>query len=536
MSLRKFGLALFFVSLPLSSLPSLNTPSIPQQKKGTGLLALKDGRFIFDRPMKKVEAGVEILFPHGKVVVPERLIADFYNDKLDLTREPRNEKERQKIEKGYVFFQKRWVKKKVAQKLLARILKKRKKDLEERKAHTLWRNRYIVKTKDFTFEHNIPPELFENLKSLFQVYLKTFMKKWKRKPELAHKPVINLYANIEDYRQISGASGGIVGWYSPSSNQLHFFWDFTDPASTLNTMFHETNHMLADMINGDFRYPAWIEEPMAEYYGGSKWDPKKKKITPGQIQPGRLTVVKLGIKEGKTFTLKQLFRMERFGAVHYAWGWTFIHFLMKTPKYAKRFEKFYLDLAHKKGIKRKIFYGKVKTVTPEVAESLLLKYLKVKSLDQLQKEWMAYVKKLQVNSLEGMERAGTRFIMFGEEKMGRKLLEKAVKMGAKSPVTYTTLAQALYRTPEERRRALALLDKAAQIDPLFAVIYYRKGQILGSFNSMTKKKEGLRNLYLASEIEPDNWKYQNAIVDLETEIEEESKGSKKKKDSGSPKR
>ncbi|HHI80626.1 MAG TPA: hypothetical protein ENK02_11680 [Planctomycetes bacterium] len=149
---------------------------------------------------------------------------------------------------------------------------------------------------------------------------------------------------------------------------------------------------------------------------------------------------------------------------------------------------------------------------------------------------MAYVKKLQVNSLEGMERAGTRFIMFGEEKMGRKLLEKAVKMGAKSPVTYTTLAQALYRTPEERRRALALLDKAAQIDPLFAVIYYRKGQILGSFNSMTKKKEGLRNLYLASEIEPDNWKYQNAIVDLETEIEEESKGSKKKKDSGSPKR
>jgi hypothetical protein len=473
--------------------------------------------------MKKVEGGVKVKFPHGELMIPNRLIADFYNDKLDLSRKPKNEKEKLKLEKGYVFLQKRWVKKKVALKILERILKKRKKALEERKAHTLWRNRYIVKTKDIIFEHNLPPELFKDLKSLFEVYLKTFLRKWRRKPELAHKPVINLYANIEDYRQISGASGGIVGWYSPASNQLHFFWDFTDPASTLDTMFHETNHMLADMINGNFRYPAWIEEPMAEYYGGSKWDPKKKTITPGQIQPGRLTVVKLGIKEGKTFTLKQLFKIPRFSAVHYAWGWTFIHFLMKTPKYTKRYEKYYSDLAHKKGIKRKLVYGKVKTVTPEVAERLLLKYLKVKTLDQLQKEWMAYVKKLKVDSLEGMERAGTRFIMFGDRKMGKKLLEKAIKMGAKSPVTYTTLAQILTRTPEERRRALALLDKAAKIDPLFSVVYYRKGQILGSFNSLTKKKEGLRNLYLASEIEPDNWKYQNAVVDLEVEIEAEKK-------------
>ncbi len=511
---------------PLTAHPIQNN-----KEEGTGLLALKDGRFIFNRPMKRIEGGVEIQFPHGTIVVPQSMIADFYNNKLDLDRKPRNEKEKAKIEKGYVYFQKRWVKKKVAQKMLGRILKKRKKALEERKAHTLWRNRYIVKTKDLTFEHNLPPELFKNLKSLFEVYLKTFLKKWKRKPKLAHKPVINLYANIEDYRQISGASGGIVGWYSPSSNQLHFFWDFTDPASTLDTMFHETNHMLADMINGDFRYPAWIEEPMAEYYGGSRWDPQKKKITPGQIQPGRLTVVKLGIKEGKTFTLKELFRIERFSAVHYAWGWTFIHFLMKTPKYKKRYEKFYSDLAHKKGIKRKLIYGKTKTVTPEVAESLLLKYLKVKSLDQLQKEWMAYVKNLHVDSLEGMERAGRRFIMFGDTKTGRKLLEKAIKMGAKSPVTYTTFAQILNRSPEERRRALALLDKAAKIDPLFPVIYYLKGKILGSFSSSIKKKEGLRNLYLASEIQPDSWRYQNAIVDLEAEIAAEEK-SKKKGDTG----
>ncbi len=499
----------------------------PPQRPGPGMISLKDGRFILEKPIRKVKGGLEVLYRNGKVLVPDSMILDYYSPDTTLQYTPKNEIERKRLAKGLVPIGRRWVRKSLAEREMRKLTEKRKKEIEEQKAHRLWRNRYIVETKDFIFEHNLPLPLFKELRELFEVYLKTFLKKWRKKPHLPRKPRINLYADHGDYSQISGAKGGIVGWYHPMTQELHLYWDRRDPKFTINVLFHETNHLLSDMINGDFRYPDWIEEPMAEYYGASKWNPrakdKTKRMTMGHVQASRLAVVKTQIKEGEKLKLKDMLRIPDFGAVHYAWGWTFIHFLMNSKKYAKRWEKYYLDLAHKKTIRRKPLYGKVKTVTPETAEKLLLKYLRVKSLDALEKEWYAYIDSLEIEDVDGYAAAGRHFRMLGEWKEAKKYLKKAVDLGVKNPYAYMAYADLLGTSGKDRKEAIRLLDKAISLDPLEAEFRYRKGRLLLTFHDDKRKQEGLRLVRLAAEMNPEDWTYIHAVADIEEEMKREDR-------------
>src|SRR5688500_12493908 len=112
-------------------------------------------------------------------------------------------------------------------------------------------------------------------------------------------------------------------------------------------MLHETNHYLTYLIDPDFRYPLWINESLAEYYGASRWDPASKKMTVGLLQEGRLAAIQDDILAGKWQGLEALFRLEQdaFTADHYAWGWSFVHFLLENEKYASKFKTFYVALA-----------------------------------------------------------------------------------------------------------------------------------------------------------------------------------------------
>ncbi len=503
---------------------ALLLPAGPPRSQHTpppGMLSLKDGRFVIDKPLVRRKGGVEIVFRNGKVFVPDRLILDYYAPGERITYEPKNAAERAKLAKGLVPFRGRWIKRSQAERALAKLMAKRRKEIEAQRKHRLWRNRSIVETKDFIFEHNLPEPVFAELKVLFETYLKVFLKKWRKRPSLKRKPRIVLYADEGDYHQISGAPPGVVGWYQPALNELHLYWDAEDPAYTRHVLFHETNHLLADMINGNFRYPDWIEEPMAEYYGASHWHPEEKnpfkRITVGHITAGRLAVVKGMIKEGKRYHLKDLIRVPDFGARHYAWGWTFVHFVMSTKKYAKRWEKFYLDLAHKQGIKRKVLYGGQKTVTPEVAEALLIKYLKVPDIETLEKEWYAYIDRLKIDDLAGAEAAARTFLMLGEAKEAKKYFEQAVRLGSKTPMVYVRYAGLFADRRENRKKALKLLAKALELDPLIPRAYFLEGRILRTYHDAKRKREGLRLLKLAAEMAPEDWGYQQAVVAAEQE-------------------
>jgi hypothetical protein len=367
-----------------------------------------------------------------------------------------------------------------------------------------------VDTKEFTFKHNVPDELFAELREMLEVYHGYFMRYWGRKSQLKNKPTIHIYADYDDFLQISGASHGVLGWYHLFSNSLHVFWDRTDPEYTIDVLFHEANHMLADMINGRFRYPHWIEESMAEYYGASEWQPATKSMTTGRVQAGRLAEVKADIAKGKMWSLHQLIHNQTYRS--YTWGWSFIHFMMETPAYEKRWKKLYLDLANREGIERQV-EGPFKTVAPQVMEELLLKYTGHQSLATLEQEWHAYVQALDVDSVEGYERAGRKLRTMPEKQdEAREYLEKAVAMGAKNPHTYAALAQ-LLEDADETEKGLAMIERALKLDPLDPEFYYSKGQLLRKAGGDDNTNAAKRAFQLAAELDPSSWKYAIAAAE-----------------------
>lgn len=503
------------IAVSLASLTTLTSVSLRAQADAAsktaeelpaGALSLVDGRFIFGKPIIRTKAGARIVFEHGEVLVPESMIRDMFASKDEVEYVPKDDKERAKIEKGLINFQGKWMTKSLAAKKMEKLAKDLAERIETQKEHKKWVTRRKVEDRYFKYEHNLPDELFTNLQTLMQVYYKTFLKYWGKRPKSKVKPTINLYSDRGDFNQISGASGGVVGWYHPISKGLHVYWDRTDPDFTIDVLFHEANHMLVDMIDGPFRYPHWIEEPMAEYYGASKWDPEAKKMSIGHLQAGRLAEVRGDIDNDKWMKLEDLLGSRSYRS--YTWGWSFVYFLMQTPKYEKKWKKLWLDLAHKKSVKRS-YEGPFKTVEADVVKSMLLKYLGHQVPETLEREWHDYLKKIKIDELDALEAAGRKLRTMGKSKEAKELLAKAVAKGAKSPFTYAAYASVLNK-PGERSEAAKMIDKAIELDPLEAEFYYLKGRFLGISSNEKDIAEAIRLHMLAHEINPNSWKYLEA--------------------------
>lgn len=484
----------------------------PAQNTAAGALSLKDGRFVFGKPIVVKEDGVVVKFDHGDVFVAEAMVRDYFSTSDDVSYEPKTDLEKMRVERGLVPFNGRWMKRDRALKELAKLQTRLQEKMAEQKGRKLWRNRGKVETRIFKFEHNLPDELFEELKTLLETYHKYFTKYWGKKTKLPSKPTIFLYADQGDFHQISGAPSGVLGWYHPMNNTLHVFWDRTDAEYTIDVLFHETNHLLSDMINGRFRYPHWIEEPMAEYYGAAEWDPEKKKMKVGRIQAGRLAEIKADIAANRWWTIKQLIHNR--GYRSYTWGWSFVHFLMETG-YAKKWKRYYLDLAHKaSGVPRRV-EGPWRVVEPADQEKLLLRYLGHKTVDTLQAEWHDYVRQLEVEDLEGLERAGRKLrTMSDKRREARDFLQRAIDMGSKDPRTFAALAD-LLKEEGATASALKTIDRALEFDPLEAEYYYLRGKILERRGREDDLVEAKRCHELAAEIDPESWKYATAAAEID---------------------
>ncbi len=509
-------------------------PTKPKRVEGEGALSLLDGRFIFGPAIDKDGDHLIVHFENGDVRVPQKLVVSWFSTTSKASYVPKNDKERAKLAKGLILFNGRWLSQKEAKKQIKRMQKKLAAKIKVQQAHKLWRNAYVFKGKNYIFEYNIPQEKFEEMRELFDLFWDVFMRKWKLKPDKKKKPTIHLFADRGDLEQISGAGGGILGFYNFGTKDLYFYWDRHDPVFTIDVMFHELQHLLVDMTNGNFLYPAWVSESMAEYYGASRWNPKAKrkkdKLTAGHLQAGRLMVVKEDIKKKRWIKLKDMIYKPRFDARDYAWGWTFVHYLFSEKKYASKYRKFYLEIAAGRGIRRVPAAAGNVTIEPETAEKLLLKRLGVKSLDILEKEWYAYIKSLQVTEVDALEMAGRYMARSGNRKEAKDMLSRAVSQGAKTPQTYSVYARLLSRS-SEREEAIRMISKAMELDPLEGSHYFEKARLLGrNEGSKRDQEEILKLLGLACELDPENLEFAIAReIELESAREEERERNRRKK-------
>lgn len=473
------------------------------------MLALRDGRFVDGHKIDKTDKGWVVHYRHGDVLVPAALVADCWRSDAHGDFVPQTEEEKAKAAQGLAPWKGGWIKTSRRDKLVREQLAARKVRLEQQKARRKWRDRAIVKTRRFVFQHTLPDSVFQEFEDLFETYYKVFSKEWHIHPDRDFgKVTINIYHDEEYFRQVSGAPPGVVGYYSPTDRDLHFFYDRDRHRFTIDVMFHEGNHMLTHMINPRVWYPAWLGEGMAEYYGASEWDPVKKEMKIGGIQSARLCVLWSQVHERETKgkgrawqSLEELMRMPRIGAIEYSWAWSLCHFLLSTEKYAKGFKKFFKAIGLDRHLHR-VSDGTFLEVPPDDQIELLLRCLHVKSLSVLEQEWHDYIRtKLALDKVH-LDYAGAGWIMslYGERKKAESFFEKAVAQGKQSAYVYYSYGRLLH-DEGQGARALEMVRKAVALDPFHARAWMIEGEC---DVEQGRAKDGMRKIELAMELDPDD--------------------------------
>ncbi|MCA9321140.1 MAG: hypothetical protein KDB53_10410, partial [Planctomycetes bacterium] len=410
-------------------------------------LQLNDGRFFEGKRMTRTPDGIVIHFENGDVLVDRLLVKDSLTSKVEGVEVEISPEDQLKIDDGLVRFEGKWMRPAQRDGMLKSRQAARQSRLEEARTHRLWRNRYTKETKNFAFEYTIDPEKMDEYAELMENYYTTFTREWRiRKPSDMGRLRVCFYHDAEYYHQVSGASPGVIGYFRfVPPEELHFYFDRLDERMTIDVMFHEANHYLTHLIDPKFVYPPWVNESLAEYYGSSQWDPVTKKMSSGHLQAGRLTVIKDQIAAGDWQALEPLIRLEHgaFNAVHYAWGWSFVHFLLESKKYSTNFKRFYVALARERSIKRVPWNFNMRTVEPADQIEALKKYLKVKDLMDLEKEWHDYVNGLEQKDPRGYSEAGEQVLGRGMPIKARRYFQTAIDSGFKTPMTYYGLGRAL---------------------------------------------------------------------------------------------
>ncbi|MGQ0553463.1 MAG: DUF1570 domain-containing protein [Planctomycetota bacterium] len=417
---------------------------------------------------------------------------------------PKNKKEEDYLKKGWVIFEGNWMSKDRR----AGELKKRadadKAAIEEAKRLQDWRNAVTEETRHFVFKSNCTEEVRREYIERLEAFYKYFTDDWgiSLSPgEVRGKMQFFLYRNYTDFLRVTGVPYGVGGFFSFPTKELQLYHDQDDPETTRDTLFHEGNHLLTYLIDTQFRYPIWLNEGMAEYYGTTHID-EKGKFHVGGLQFGRIVSLRTDKAAGEFMTLREVLTTEQpeFRARHYAVAWSFVHFLMQSPEYAKTFRNFFANLGNNRDLDIEIkSYSNVKGSLKEVTlDNLLLAFEKRmgKSLETLEKEWLAYIEQAYGELSPTAWYLAARMALRNPQeddshvKTAAECYEKAVTLGIEVDDCYRDYAEMLREGgikepgetvelfPPDIERAWDVIQRAIHFDPLQAANYLEAAEIL----------------------------------------------------------
>jgi len=498
-----------FVAAGLALAYGLAAGGAPAQDR----LQLTDGRFVMDKRMSRHERGVTIHFENGDLIVPKHMIRECSIIETGPTAGDYTPEEQQRLAKGQVLFEGQWIPSARRDELMAARRASRSKRIEAAKQHREWRNRYTLETKNFAFEYTIDPEVMKRYADMLEVYFTTFTKEWGiNKPAKLGRLKVCFYHDADYFHEVSAAPAGVIGYFRfVQPLELNFYYERLDEALTQDVLFHEANHYLTHLIDTKFHYPSWVNESLAEYYGASEWDADAKKMRIGNLQEGRLAVIQDAIRQNEWQKLEELIRLEQgsFTAIHYAWGWSLVHYLMSNKATSEPFKKFYLALARDASVKRVPYFRDFKQVEADEQIRVLKKYLGIKELGELEQGWHAYVRELHAASGAGYRNAGDIALARGLPIKAQRFYKTAIEMGEKSCMTHFGYGRALYQK-SKYTEAIEQFELALAQDPLQG----RFWMYLADAKERTKApaEEIARLRRLAIEIEPDDYELMLRIV------------------------
>ncbi|MCI0343455.1 MAG: DUF1570 domain-containing protein [Planctomycetales bacterium] len=234
-------------------------------------------------------------------------------------------------------------------------------------------------------------------RSKSEKYFKVFMD-FKREMEatfhveLTSKYHVNVYATKSEYHTISGGPPGTGGFYSPGGRDFHFF-DDPDFFQARRIFFHEGTHMFVNLTNNNkaFHYPNWLNEGMAEYFGGSKLDYKTGRYSFGHVLNDRLEKIQKMVTAGSHSPLPKFLAQEGLAGA-YDQGWSIVLFLQKRDggKWGLQFGAFLKALRDSRQAMNPLKRG------PETVATFKKFFLRPgQDLADFEKEWIEFVKGLK---------------------------------------------------------------------------------------------------------------------------------------------
>lgn len=465
------------------------------------VLVLKDGTIVQDRPLERTEGGVHVVYPSGKVLVPDELVHVLVVGGVE-SFQPATDEEREKLARGLVPFEGQWMPAKKRDQLLARRATEREAEILDSLAHREWKDRRQAESKNFRYEYTVPQHVFANYSERLEAYYQAFARDWRIRPPRNGKLAVCFYASPKEFHRTSGAGYGTLAYFRfVEPYELNLYHDKLDATLTEQVLYHEANHYLQKLIDEGFKYPHFPGESLAEYYGASAWDPDRKKLTVGLLQEGRLAEIQDDIARGERLGLEALLTGE--GRYEdYTWGWALVHYLMKASKHREAFQRFYVGLALGKDVRRVPSSFGLTTVEPAELAASFKRELGLKTPAQVQaleKDWHDWLDQTLATGLttRGKELGALKALSTGRKLRAKRLFQEALDGGSTSAFLHHKYASLL--ESEEKPRALELWRRAVELAPLTGTYWHALGRALEN----TDKAEGARLRQLAREVDPE---------------------------------
>jgi len=482
---------------------------------GRDLVRLKDGRVLRCRFGKEEAGKVSLEFPSGTVTVARDRVEEVrYFADYDST--PRNDEEKEKVARGLVRWEGRWIARARADAQLEEDAARRRKAEEEDEAHSVWENRWIEETEHFRIEANINRENLDFYAGLLENFYDFFSRAFKVKltaREKKKKLPVFLFRRRDEFRAFhdkdtGGKSEHLLGYFVPAIGQerLVFFDMPGNRQETVDVMFHEGTHFIIHLAEPQVLVNRWVHEGCAEYFGASGYDGRK--FTPGLVQDDRLLHFQGMLASGRDLAMDDLIKgglpaaqgeHVEFTGEHYAKAWCLVHFLMegKKGKYRNGFIGYLGKHLDGRGVKYTPV-GEQKFIDFEETRTQLLRSLGLKDFSRLEEELREYVKELPLRSASAyVSRGQQRLFRDQDPAAAQKDFDRALEIGAKDPGVLSYLGYVYGFLPGKEAESNDLYKRALDLDPLD--VRNRRRYAMSLTDADT-----LKELRLCADIEPEN--------------------------------
>ncbi|MCP3914125.1 MAG: hypothetical protein GY711_01050 [bacterium] len=515
-------------------------------------IVTEDGRVIVVKKAREKGEGYTFEFEHGTIEVADKRGIKAVEIEVDMSEYvPKNDDEREKMEKGYIRHKGKWLSKAAYKNVLAKDAAASKKRANEMASYSNWTMAPTHETKHFFLKTDTSPELADYYEKLLEAYYKLMDDRIGIKPTPSLKRTkmkVNVFKSRTEFSETKGTAPGVAGFFHSGDQELNFYHDYAEPATSDWVALHECTHLLTYLIDPQFRPQIWINEAVADYFGSATIEVDKRgkiQITPGKEQTDRVLTVQQALRDTKAIKLEDLFEIKRedFQAFEYAHAWSFVYFLnnFDEGKYQKGFNRFFRDLYTRKGVESISVpsYGQAGTgfqVEPQVIRSFLLKKIGVKDTALLEEQWHDYIRAIEIDAPEARLKRGLRSVAMFDMSDALPDLNVAIDSGLADARAYAARARALStlgmikkkdKTPQTagskvlsraERMKLAAEDiaKAIELEPLSARFRYDQAMLMvgaspvmpasmvkeGHADEAAKAASGL-----ATELDPDNESY-----------------------------